>query len=556
LSILGGFAEAAVLVIIARVAVLIAAAEDTTTFEMGPLPSVTLSPGQLVAVGLAFVVARAGLTLLQGVWSARVITGITLDTRRRLLGMYLRTSWSLQSKQRDGRMQELVGGYAGASAGAVNALLGGAVSAFNLSALLLTALFVSVIASVSAAVLAVAIGAMLKPLRAAVNRRSRRAADANLAYVTAVTEFAASLQEARIFGVEDRVADRLDELAAESRRRQLRQNLVSRVIPVLYQTVALVAILGALAIADAADLQNVGSLGAIVLIMIRAMSYAQGVQGGVQDLHGFAPYLLTLRDEEARYRAAAADRSGDPIGRIERLEFRDVSFEYVPGRPVLKHVSFDVAPCEVIGIVGPSGAGKSTLVQLLLRLRDPTSGDVLADGRNARALSLDDWYEHVTFVPQEPRLFAGTVADNIRFHRDAAQDQIERAAKLAHLHDDIVKWPDGYDTPVGERGAQLSGGQRQRLCIARALVSMPDVVVLDEPTSALDVKSEALMRETITELAERATVIVIAHRLSTLTMCDRIMVVLDGELQGFDSPAALESSNQFYREALRLSGMR
>ena len=137
------------------------------------------------------------------------------------------------------------------------------------------------------------------------------------------------------------------------------------------------------------------------------------------------------------------------------------------------------------------------------------------------------WYDHVTFVPQDPRLFAGSVADNIRFFRDVDQGDLERAAKLSHIHDEIMAWPKRYDTPVGERGGQLSGGQRQRLCIARALVEEPDVVVFDEPTSALDV-----------------------------SICDRIMVILGGELQGFDNPATLEASNKFYAEALRLSGMR
>jgi ABC-type multidrug transport system fused ATPase/permease subunit len=119
-----------------------------------------------------------------------------------------------------------------------------------------------------------------------------------------------------------------------------------------------------------------------------------------------------------------------------------------------------------------------------------------------------------------------------------------------------MSWPRGYDTPAGERGGQLSGGQRQRLCIARALVEEPDVVVLDEPTSALDAQSEALMRETVSELGQRRMVFVIAHRLSTLSICQRIMVILNGELQGFDKPEYLETTNPFYREALRLSGMR
>src|SRR5207249_2250602 len=120
-----------------------------------------------------------------------------------------------------------------------------------------------------------------------------------------------------------------------------------------------------------------------------------------------------------------------------------------------------------VGIVGPSGSGKSTLVQLLLRLREPTAGRLVSDGRDARRLALDDWYERVSFVPQEPHLVSGTVADNIRFFRTVDEAAVERAAKLADIHDDVASWALGYATPVGERGRQLSGGQRQRLCIAR-----------------------------------------------------------------------------------------
>src|SRR5262249_49808809 len=138
----------------------------------------------------------------------------------------------------------------------------------------------------------------------------------------------------------------------------------------------------------------------------------------------------------------------------------------------------------------------------------------------------------------------------------ADQAAVERAAKLAHIHDDVVSWPLGYDTPVGERGGQLSGGQRQRICIARALLEDPEVIVFDEPTSSLDVESEHLVRDTIAEHPPSTTIFVIAHRMSTVAVCDRIMVVLDGALEGFDAPARLEATNRFYRKALRLSGMR
>ena len=149
------------------------------------------------------------------------------------------------------------------------------------------------------------------------------------------------------------------------------------------------------------------------------------------------------------------------------------------------------------------------------------------------------------------------MAENIRFFRDDIDDAaIEHAARLANLHDEIMAWPRGYDTPVGERGSEISGGQRQRLCIARALVTEPDILVLDEPTSSLDVKSETLVRATIAGLAPRTTVFVIAHRLSTLSICNRIMVIRDGILQGFDEPANLEMTSSFYREALLLSSIR
>ena len=224
---------------------------------------------------------------------------------------------------------------------------------------------------------------------------------------------------------------------------------------------------------------------------------------------------------------------------------------------MLRDVSFELHRGETVGIVGPSGSGKSTLVQLMLRLREPSQGHIQVDGRQVGTLSLDAWYQRVSFVPQEPRFFAGTVADNIRFFRDGIDDAaVRRAAKLANLEDEIESWPLHYDTPVGERGGQLSGGQRQRLSIARALAKEPDVLVLDEPTSALDVRSESLIRETLRGLGSDTTVVVIAHRLSTLDVCDRIMVVKDGWIEGFDAPDRLEATDPFYRESLRLSGLR
>ena len=248
---------------------------------------------------------------------------------------------------------------------------------------------------------------------------------------------------------------------------------------------------------------------------------------------------------------------GQPVGSIARIEVEHVTFAYPGDLAVIHDLSLTIEQREIVGIVGPSGGGKSTLVQLLLGLRVPQQGRILADGRDIAEFDRAEWARKITFVPQTAHLITGTIADNIRFLRDGVTDaDIEQAARLAHLHDDIVGFAEGYGRRVGEQGGHLSGGQQQRLCIARALVENPDVLILDEPTSALDVRSEHLVRETLMSLKQRMTVIVVAHRLSTVEVCDRIMVIQNGKLKGFDTPANLEQSSAFYREALVLSGMR
>jgi ABC-type multidrug transport system fused ATPase/permease subunit len=294
-----------------------------------------------------------------------------------------------------------------------------------------------------------------------------------------------------------------------------------------------------------------------MLIMLRSLSYGQGVQTSIASIHAATPFLDALDQELQRYRSATVIDHGQPVGRVGALRLDNVSFEYETDTPILRRVDATIERGEVVGIIGPSGSGKSTLVQLLLALRDPTSGTVLADGRDIRVLARTEWARKVTFVPQQAHLIAGTVADNIRFLRaDVSDDDVERAARLANLHDDVAGFHEGYRREVGEQGSHLSGGQQQRLIIARALVERPDVLILDEPTSSLDVRSESLIRATLDSLRERTTIIIIAHRLSTLDICDRLMVIQDGELKAFDTPETLEKDNDFYREALVLSGLR
>jgi subfamily B ATP-binding cassette protein MsbA len=214
-----------------------------------------------------------------------------------------------------------------------------------------------------------------------------------------------------------------------------------------------------------------------------------------------------------------------------RITFEKLTFGYEAERPVLRDITLDVRPGEVVALVGSSGAGKSTLVQMIPRFYDPQAGRVLVDDIDVRDVTLRSLRSQIGVVAQETLLFSGSVADNLLYGRpDATQDEMIAAAQAAYAHDFINELPEGYDTLLGERGARLSGGQKQRLAIARAFLSNPRILILDEATSALDSESEALIQDALAELMKGRTNIVIAHRLSTILGSDRIAVMRAGKI--------------------------
>ena len=231
------------------------------------------------------------------------------------------------------------------------------------------------------------------------------------------------------------------------------------------------------------------------------------------------------------------------------LAVDDLVFAYSTraNQRVLQNVSFNVAPGEMVALVGPSGAGKSTLFDLLQRFYDPQVGRITMGGEDIRSITLSDLRSKVGFVPQDPTLFSGTLGANLRYaNEEATPDQMQQALQLAHAWDFVQKLSEGLDTRVGEDGVGLSGGQKQRLAIARALLSQPDILLLDEATSALDAESEHLIRESIDALKGQMTILVIAHRLSTVRQADRILVLEEGQLVGVGTHEELLADSELY----------
>ena len=218
---------------------------------------------------------------------------------------------------------------------------------------------------------------------------------------------------------------------------------------------------------------------------------------------------------------------------------------------VLRDINLRVMQGERIVIAGPSGSGKSTLTELVLRLDRPTTGEYRVNGQATWDFDEASWARQVVLVPQFSHLIAGSVEDNIRFLREGiTREAVEDAARRSHLTDEINELDEGFETMIGERGYRgISGGQRQRMSIARAVVLPPSLIVLDEPTSALDHQAEDVIVETIERLREHACVIVVAHRLSTLRHCDRVLVLRDGKREAYCTLDELADSSEFFREA-------
>lgn len=547
LSLLAGMAEAALLALIAALALALSQGEDRVASDLGPM-TLEADLTTLLIVGVVLAVVRGLLNLWLAYLPAAISAGAMAALRRRLFDSFVGATWTVKSTERDGQFQSLMTTQVSTTAGAIITVGNAITAAIMFSTLVASALAMSLVAALVLAVSSVLLLAAVRPL----SRRLRRSAQAlsgeNIEYAQTVQEIALMAEETQVFGASPEYRETFYADVEKVRAPLLRTRYLAGAVPSIYQSAALLLLVLALAAVSRFDVGDMATLGAVVLLLVRAQSYGQRVQASLTAIDEKVPFMVHLADAIERYEAAAQRDGGAPMPRVERLSLREVSYAYRADTPVLHGVSAEIGMGEAVGIVGPSGAGKSTIVQILLRLREPTSGALEVNGIDAATVARDQWQRQVAYVPQSPQLIWGTVADNIRFFRPHVTDEaIREAARRAHVHDEILSWPKGYDTVIGQRASAVSGGQRQRLCIARALADSPRVLILDEPTSALDVRSEELVQQSIAEIKADMILFLVAHRLSTLAICNRVMVVLDGRIQAFDTHERLLETDEFYR---------
>jgi ATP-binding cassette subfamily B protein len=551
-SVFSGFTEAGILAIVAQVATDLVKRAKHVPLDIGPIHT-RATVGQLILVAVLLTLTRLILQVPISILPARIASQVQAGLRRDLFHAFTRASWGVQSSDREGHLQEtMTSQVIQATAGALQAttLVTGLVT---FTVLMISALLLNLAAAGVVLAAAVLLFAALRPLNKLGSRRARALSQAQMEYAGGIGETIRTAEETHVFGVAGAQRERIDRLVDSARDLFFRSQLVGRLTPSIYQSMIYVILVAGLWALYQSGTGHLASLGAVVLLLLRAGSNGQQVQSNFQALQQSLPFIERLQDAANRY-ASSTPLTGDkPLAEVGTLAYEHVSFAYRPERPVLSDISFEIARGEAVGVIGPSGAGKSTFVQILLQLRFPDSGRYLVNGEPAQDFAPADWHRLVAYVPQEPRLIHASVTDNIRYFRDIGQEAVERAAQLAGIHDDIVSWSAGYDTIVGPRADAVSGGQQQRICLARALAAEPEVLVLDEPTSALDPRSEALIGESLKALKRDLTMFVVAHRMSTLEMCDRVMVILDGKLAAFDTAAGLSESNPYYRSASTLA---
>ncbi|WP_371253861.1 ABC transporter ATP-binding protein [Orientia tsutsugamushi] len=282
--------------------------------------------------------------------------------------------------------------------------------------------------------------------------------------------------------------------------------------------------------------------------IINCLSNLSDDIGTCADIIGNVTQGLRVTDTTFTNEVRDDSRAKELIVKKGKISFNKVCFAYNGNKPFFENITIEIKPGEKIGLVGRSGSGKSTFVNLILRFYDITSGSIKIDGQDIRNLTLDSLRRNFSLIPQDPSLFHRTIMKNIHYgDMSADKDKVIESSKLAHIHNYISNLPNGYNSFVGERGVKLSGGERQRIAIARAILKNAPMLILDEATSHLDSITEEYIQESIHNLMQNKTTIIIAHRLSTLLLMDRIIVFNNGEIIEVGTHQELLNKNGLYK---------
>ena len=366
-----------------------------------------------------------------------------------------------------------------------------------------------------------------------------------------INESMTGIKTIKAMSIEDKIANKAQNIFKEWKELTIRIATLSIFTNSAMQPIAILLVLALFAFSHANSGFIFATFAVIIYAIHKIFAYIQHGQGQLHTLNEHYPFLRNVLKYEEEAKIHKEKDAGDtPFKFNNAITFEDVSFSYHKKDPALRNVQLTIQKGEMTGIIGPSGSGKTTIVDLLLRLIEPESGRILLDNTDIRDINIREWRKNIGYVPQDMFLINDTIRNNITFYDENINNEdIKRATKMANIHDFIETLSEGLETMIGERGTRLSGGQRQRIVLARILARNPEILVLDEATSALDNESQALILETIENLRGKLTVVVIAHRPSTIKNADHLAVIDKNKIVEIGKPAEMlkNKNSYFYR---------
>ncbi len=390
-----------------------------------------------------------------------------------------------------------------------------------------------------------------QPLFARIRRIAAQTVALNKTMAHDVNESIVGLKAIKAMGQEPMVADRIGRIIDDFRVLRMRQSIMAAILSVTSQPVSVIFVLCIFAFAFLQPGFNIATFAIVVFLIQRIFLYVDRVQRVLSAIGEGLPFASSVVRFEEEHIAKRENHDGKkPLVFNELIVFDSVSFSYREKAFVLQDISFTLHKGDILAVIGPSGVGKTTVADLLMRLLQPIDGAITVDGVPLDDISLKEWRSQVGYVSQDPFLLNDTIYNNVAFYdKEVNERAVEQALKDAALWDAVKAMPRGVNTQVGERGLSLSAGQRQRIAIARALARKPSILVLDEVTSALDTESERSILATLEELRGKVTMVIIAHRLSTVRQADTLMVLQEGRVAEIGSPEELlkNKDSHFYR---------
>jgi len=506
-------------------------------------------PYLLIFISLLFLLKAIALLAFNFI-KAKIKADYERQTRDFLFRGILKANWPYLLRQKLGYLETVLMTNVQNSTGMLESIGGAIMIVTGLFMYLLVAINISVMLTVMTLGVGVVLLLIFKPLIWRIRQVARKTESLNRETARHINENILGMKTVKFMLAEEPVAsigarhfDRLRDFKIRTFWLQVIPGISIQPISVIF-----ISVIFAFSFYYSPAAFSFAALAVIIYLIQRIFTYIQMLQSTLNTFSNLTPYLQgVLRYQDEALENKEEDEGLDSFQFKHSLELKNIQFSYQDEKLVLSDLSLEVKKGEMVGLIGLSGSGKTTIFDLLLRLFKPVSGKILLDGKDISRVSLKEWRGNIEYVSQDLFLMNDTIANNIRFYDESITEQeIIEASKKAHIYDFIESLPQGFETAAGERGVRLSAGQRQRIAIARALVRKPKILLLDEATSALDNESEVQIQTTIEQLKGRTTIIVIAHRLSTVVNSDQLLVLENGRIIERGKPKELLRDKQSY----------